>query len=330
MAYITCAISGIKFHTDFFPKLAIPHTEGYYHPIFVAPYESLHHLYTAHCRGQLSSNDSYLLFIAFLHSSGAIAWTCPAACNPNEQRTKVLIENNLAQLIAVLEKSAVIRNPSFSQPSFKVYFDNASLVQIPNWIKAWEDNITKFNRGRVSLTAVEALQKVENRLTRLILGGQPEEKYAGVIASWADKAAEFPAVKKELWKQTICSCFSITKMFNTPLPLLAEIKDYCECNIEAGSIHFHTLSKVLKEGMARHLDYLGGSSLALGYTLLPPEQLSIEEAKTAASMARILAKAPLEEPQRCDYPTSLAHLRAKLAYKAACNKAEEAATKLNL
>ena len=111
-------------------------------------------------------------------------------------------------------------------------------------------------------------------------------------------------------------------MFNTPLALLAEIKDYCECNIEAGSIHFHTLSKVLKEGMARHLDYLGGSSLALGYTLLPPEQATIEQTTTAAAMAKILATAPDKEPLREDYPTSLAHLRAKLAYKVAKNKAE--------
>ena len=42
----------------------------------------------------------------------------------------------------------------------------------------------------------------------------------------------------------------MTKMFNTPLVLLKEIKDYCECNIEAGSIHFHTLIQVLQEGIS--------------------------------------------------------------------------------
>lgn len=325
MARVTCAISGIRFICSYFEELSIPHTEGFIHPIFATSHKQLHYLYSSHCRGQLTSNDSYLLFMAFLHSSGKINWKYPAACNPNEIRTKQLIENNLAQLVAVLAKTDCIKVPSFVQPSFNVTYENSSLAQIPSWIKAWESNIRDFHSGRVDDRTRQALVKVEKRLTYLILSGESPERFAHVIAEWADKAAEFPEHRAEEWKKTIRSCFSINKMFNTPLPLLKEIKDYCECNIEVGSIHFHTLSQVLKEGISRHVDYLGGSSLALGYTLLPTPsgEASEAERKNTAQLVSITSGAPTSEPQQKDYAGSLDFLRAKLAYRVAQQVAQQ-------
>ncbi len=329
MSQITCAISGIKFRCEFCTSLAIPHTEGYYHPIFVAPYSTLHKMYSLHCKGQLTSTDSYLLFIAFLHSSDAIRWKSPAACNPNNHRTKQLVENNLSLLIAVLEKSNVIRHPNFKQPKFKVTFDNNNMLDIPNWIKAWDANIKAFKLGRIDLATQELLQQVENKLSYMILSGEDPIKFSAIIASWADKAAIFPEEHAELWKRTIRSTFSITKMFNTPLVLLKEIKNYCELNIEAGSIHFHTLSKVLSDGIARHSDYLGGSSLALGYTLLSPEEAKNALVKNTAALEVIASKAPEHPPIRADYDSQLSFLRAKLAYRVVLNKAAAAAAASN-
>lgn len=322
MATITCAISGIKFKCSHLESSNISYTEGYFHPIFALPYIQLHHLYTRHCKGELTSNDSYLLFIAFLHSSGKIEWKHPAICNPNEIITKKLIENNLAQLIRVLEQTGIICHPSFKQPSFRVNYENASLKQIPNYIKAWEDNIEDFRTGRANIKEQEDLQKAENKLSYLILSGEKPEKFSHVIASWANQAGEFPTDKAELYMRTIRSCFNTTKMFNTPLALLKEIKEFCETNIEAGSIHFHTLSQVLKEGIHRHIDYLGGSSLALGYTLLPALGVKGKEAelKNTAELATVVANAPTEAPKEKDYPDSLSLLKAKLAYRVATLK----------
>lgn len=325
MARITCAISGIRFDTSFLEGVSIPHTEGYFHPIFALPYRSLHMLYYKHCRGELTSNDSYLLFIAFLHSSDQIAWNHPATLNPNDSRTKKLIENNLSQLIKVIEKSFTIQHPSFQQPSFKVSIENCFLEQIPNWIKAWEDNIYNFNRSIADIKMQESLQVIENKLTYEILSGTRPERYAHIIAEWADKAGNFPPLRAEEWKRTIRSCFNITKMFNTPLTLLKEIKEHCESNIEVGSIHFHALTNVLKEGISRHVDYLGGSSLALGYTFLPTvnggaDKLAKErEQKNEAELLALATSAPEEEPRAEDYPDSLSFLRAKLAYRVASN-----------
>ena len=103
----------------------------------------------------------------------------------------------------------------------------------------------------------------------MLNSGIPLDKLAGIVSEWASQAADFPHDKDDLYRKVIRSCFNATKMFNTPLATIKEVKDFCECNIQAGSVHFHTLSEILKEGIHRHVDYLGGSSLALGYTLLP-------------------------------------------------------------
>lgn len=325
MSRITCSISGLKFTTSYFDSLSLPHTEGYIHPIFAVERQSLYPYYRQHCLGQLSAVDSYLLFLAFLHSSERISWNYPASCNPQHPATRQLIEANLSQLVAVLEKTDLIQHPQFSQPDFKVYYENCTLRQIPNWISAWEDNISYFYSKKADQLDVEALQKLENKLSYHILSGEPPEKFARVIANWGAKAADFPPHVEVLWKETIRSCFSITKMFNTPLPLLKEIKDYIECNIPVGSIHFHAISEVLKEGIARHEDYLGGTSLALGYTLLPTldafgrQVIPSAELKGSAEVATIAAKASEKYPQRADYPDTLAFIKAKLAFRVAAN-----------
>lgn len=320
MSRITCAISGIKFNCDYFEHLAIPHTEGYFHPIFAAPYKVLHHLYSEHTKGKLTSNDSYLLFLAFLHSSDCIHWKRPASCNPNDIRTKRLVESNISQLITVLEKSACIKYPAFHQPHFSITAGSCDLESIPEWIAAWESNIEVFIYGRANQTELEAIQKVENRLERLILSGDSPAKYSGVIADWASKVAEFPPHKTVEWKRIICSCFSTKKMFNTPLAAIKELKDFCECNIEVGSIHFHTLSTVLKEGMCRHVNYLGSSN----YTLLAIGDTGKEadSAKNTAELTIIAESAPDKEPIADDYPNSLEFLRARLAYRVANNSAK--------
>lgn len=331
----TCAISGVRFSISYLDGVTIQHTEGYFHPIFALPYRTLHRLYSQHCKGELTCNDSYLLFCAFLHSTGQINWKHPASLRPTDNQTRAVIENNLAQLIAVIEKSALIQHPGFKQPSFSVSYETSNLQQIPNWIAAWEANIERFKAGLATAREMQTLQEVENKLSHLILSGTKPENMSAIVANWASLAAEFPATKDELYKRTIRSCFSMTKMFSTPLSLLKEIKDYCECNIEVGSIHFHTLSEVLREGISRHHDYLGGSSLARGYTMLPtlrevaPGPDSTEartsrakDIKNEEYLLSLTEGVDLSNPApiESDYPgDTLAYIKAKLAHRIAKN-----------
>ena len=321
MARVTCAISGIHFDVSYLETTHIPHSVGYYHPVFTIPITKLYQLYYQHTRNNLSPTDSYLLFCAFLHNTKQVDWQHPASLNPHEARTKKLIQNNLAQLIKVTEKTSIIQHPSFTQPSFVVSYDNCQLDQIGNWIIAWEENLILFNTKLADQYTRKSLQEIENRLSAMVDTGVPLDKLAGIVADWASQAAEFPHDKDDLYKKVIRSCFNSTKMFNTPLATIKEVKEFCECNIQAGSVHFHTLCEILKEGIHRHVDYLGGSPLALGYTLLPvsgtPSSRAELEVKNQAELLAIAAGAPLEPPVVSEYPDSLSFLKAKLAYRVA-------------
>ncbi|PHQ81761.1 MAG: hypothetical protein COB66_01430 [Coxiella sp. (in: Bacteria)] len=329
MTQVTCAISGLDFQVSAFKDLSIEYKEGYFHPIFAAPYSSLYKLYGSYTKGKLGAIDSYLLFLAFLHSSDQIEWGHPLAIDPKAPSTAKLVANNFSQLIGVLEKTALISYSSFTQPSFRVTFANCALEEIPIWIEAWQDNLESFTYSRAEERERTALAGIERKLQALILAPEIKtELYANVVADWAHKAGEFPAAKVTLYKKTIESCFNTNKMFKTPLPLLKEIKDFCECNIDAGSIYFHTLIKVLQEGIGRHLDYLGGGSSTLGYTLLPSlsDKTKIVESETL--VAEIAKAAPSAIPERRSYGTNIDFIKAKLAYRVKLNKDRAEAARL--
>ena len=317
----TCCISGLLVPVPGIENISIPASAGYYHPIFTLKTKQLYDLYYRHTRNKLSNIDSYLLFCAFLQNTGSIEWRAPATCAPNHPSTISLIQNNLAQLISVTEKTAVIRHPSFVQPKFVVDYGNGSLFQVHNWIAAWQENILDFNLNRATKRQRADLQRVENALDAKLRAGTPIKELPAVVASWAAQAADFPLHKSEQYQRVIRSCFNSSQMFNTPLPLIKEVQEYCYANIEPDSIHFSTLSEILREGASRHLNYLGGSSLALGYTLLDTKQRTVDQKeaslKNEAELLNISASAPTEEPVREDYDNNLAYLKARLAYKVA-------------
>lgn len=330
MANITCAISGLRFSCTYMKGISLDHTLGYFHPIFALPEKELYLLYNKHLKGELTQSESYLTFLAFLHSSDKIDWQHPVTLDPVSSTARKLIDTCFPKLLEAIQQTDAISHPSFQQPAFKVSHTNSSLEQIPSWIAAWLSNIRGFKKGLADDRILRKMQEVENNLSYLLLSGDDLPNFAHVVADWASLTAEFPPDKEELYKKTIRSCFNTTKMFNTPLELLKEIKDYCECNIEAGSIHFHALSNVLKEGIRKNLDYLGGSSLALGYTLLEDSDIATiakgskanaeERLKTSAEVAVIIAKAPATKPTRLEYPDPVAYIKAALAYRIAMNK----------
>jgi hypothetical protein len=331
---VTCAVSGLTLDIAGLEGIAVSSNAGYYHPIFTLDSKTLYKLYYQHSRNKLTPTDSYLLFLAFLQQTNQITWQAPATCKPNEPRTIKLVQNNLAQLISVSEKSAIIKHPSFKQPSFIVSYDNGTLDQVTNWIEAWQENIIKFNVTRATYSQQRDLARIEATLNDALGQGVPLEELPAIVGSWAAQAAEFPVDKDEQYQRVIRSCFNSSKMFNTPLALIKEVQEFCYTNIDAGSIYFHTLCEILKEGASRHVDYLGGSPLALGYTLLDIKATAGKEgeAKTAAELSTIVSKAPQEEPDRNDYTTSLDFLKAKLAYRVATsfNKTTDSNDGLNL
>jgi len=323
---VTCSISGLRLRIAGFKGAALPANSGYFHPIFAADYNQLYSFYYRHCKNSLNPVDSYLLFLAFLNATDQVKWETPAACNPSDSRTIKLVQNNIQQLVSMTERTNAIHLPSFKQPSFIVAADNNLLQQVRNWIVAWEENLERFKKSVATSRRIAEqqyqLHRAEEALAVKLTEGTPLKELPVIVANWASQAADFPPDKAEQYKKVIRSCFNSSKMFNTPMTLIKEVQEYCYSSIEPGSIHFHTLAKILKEGADRHLDYLGGSTLALGYTLLESNasgtsQLAQAELKTQAELAAISSTAPAEKPAESDYSTKLAYLKAKLAYTVA-------------
>ncbi len=318
MARITCAISGISFKCEHVP-MALNHRE-FYHPIFALPQRKLLGLYTTYTKGHLTDIDSYLLFCALLQSTDSVNFAVPASMNKN---TPTIIANNIAQLVRVIWESNAITHPAFKQPGFYIRADTASLSNIHIWIKAWISNIEDFKSGLDRRSEQEKLQAIENKLSKLIFTPEAgQTKLIATVADWADKAAVFPVSKRDAWKLIIRKCYNLNAMFSTPKSELVEIKNYCEENIESGSIHFHTLMKTLRTGIANHNDFLGLSSLEstttdCGYTLI--EETAEDRTKRESILLAIIAKAPDKEPVEKDYSSKLTFIRAKLAYKQAQN-----------
>lgn len=324
MAKVTCAISGVTFTTAYMDFLTVPHSDGYLHPIFALSKKQLHKLYIRHCRNLMVPSDSYLLFCALLHSSNSIEWNYPITAEPTDKQTSIFIENNIKQLVSVLIETDKILHPSFKQPKFRVTYENSSLGQVNSWIKCWRSNIIDFGSEQSNMREYESLKKLTNKLTRLITSGIPPEDMPQLVANWAANAGDFPKDKSLLYRTTIANSFNRAKMFNTPLTLLKEVKEYCQSNIDVGSIHFHRLVQVLDAGIKNHIDYLGGSSETTGYTLLPTSSITKEDKERVAvntdAVKELIASAPATLPVAADYNSSVDFLRAKLAYRAALSK----------
>lgn len=313
MATIVCAISGLKLKVSHMP-MNLDSSIGYYHPIFALPYRKLFGLYSKHCKGELTQTDSYLLFLAFLHATGQVEWKCPASLNPEDIQTDILIENNLRQLITVVELTHSIVTPRFKQPSFSVSKHNCSLSNISLWIRSWKNNIEDFRNNYHATLEHDELVRLEKKLTWYIKSGLDAVQYSAILASWAEKAGDFPVEITEKWKKIIRSCYNQEKMFSYTPAELKELKTYIEENIEPGSIHFHELYSTIKTGIANHHDFLGLRE-AVGYALIP-----LDDDKNEKELNIIRAQAPKEEPKRLDYPSDLEFLKARLKFRAASFK----------
>lgn len=339
---LTCAISGIEINLPaHFTNVKVSHKEGYFHPVFALPMNQLRGLYSKHCKGGLTPTESYLAFLATLHQSSKVIWETTCCADPNSPVTIKIIENNFSQLMRVITLTDAIRNPRFKQPSLRITLRNNDLSAIRGFIAAWADNIDDFNMCRAEDKEEETLKKAENALSYLLLSGTPLKECSLAIAEWADKAAGFPEHKAVEWKRIIRTCFNAEKIFKTPLADIKEVKEYCESNIEVGSIHYHSLITTLKGGIQRHVNYLGMGEL--NFSLLPSlDDLSPESAKIVRdnwkevitsgenkivrnhgsqisegdkTVAKILASPDVAFPREEHFVNKADYIKAKLAYR---------------
>lgn len=328
MSKITCAISGITYQCEHVPLVLIDRECA--HPIFYTSQVRLLRLYKKYTSNHLTPTDSYLLFLAILHSTDNISFATACTLDPSAAQTTQIIASNIHQLIDVIWQTNAIVHPSFKQPSYIIRASNSDLKNIHNWIKAWKRNIELFKIGEATAREAEQLTKIENKLLLIIRRGIDDITLSSCVAEWASKAAAFPPEHNTLWKKTIRSCFNPKIMFNTPRALIQEIKNYCEDNILIGSSHFHTLTQVLKEGYKNHIDYLGNATLesmgslsssATTFTLCKGEE-STEE----ANLNYAVEEAPTSSPVRNNYSSLTEFIKARSKYMLATSLAATSIT----
>lgn len=316
MSKVICGISNIPFTCEHVP-MTLSHRE-LNHPIFYLSQRKLLGLASKYHKGELSNVDSYLLFLALLDSTDSVRWNVQAVCTSS---TESIIASNIHELLAVIHATNAIRHPKFKQPKYVVTGATADLSNIQLWIRAWRANITEFKDRSASVDDMQALVVAEKKLSYLLLSAeelQGKPKLAAAVASWASKIGAFPRAKDEAWQRIIRQCYNLSAMFSTPKEELLELKEYCEENIEAGSIHFHCLLTTLRTGIANHNDFLGLPAFSTGtkgdFTLL-----SSDNSKKEAAVLAVIHSAPKDKPVRGDYDTLAKFIKASLAYRAAEN-----------
>jgi hypothetical protein len=301
---INCPISGITYTCSH-----IPVSMSQVHPIFTLPYPSLIRLYTANFHSDTTTpTDQYLTFLAILNSIEALNWRVPCTLKPSSPITSKLIANNIAQLIAVVERTNAITIASFEQPGYAITSDNSNLEDIDAYIAAWQYNIDNHHHAYRQDKLDKKVSEVELKLQYLINSGE-ELLTAVKIAEWAHLTATFPNDSIERYKLIIRSCYNANKMFSYKVTEIEEVRDYCYASILPGSIYMHKLIEVLQHGIELNRNYLG-------YTIL--------DTNTPSDLDIILATAPTAPPRAEDYPDKMALLKAKIKYSIALSEAKNA------
>ena len=303
MAKLLCPISGIRYSCEHLPL----HTT-YIHPIFSVPYKRLLPLYQKDIAGHLTPTDNYLLFLAYLNTIDALEWRTACSLVPTAADTQALVYNNMAQLLAVLEKTVAITIPSFKQPGFIIDAATADLANIHVYIEAWQKNIYNLETGYKQERINRKLKEVEDKLQYLIMAGE-DQLSANKLAVWADLAGTFPSVQREQFQKIIRSCYNQDKMFALKLSSIEEVKDFCLENIMPGSIYLHKLVETLNNGIELNKSYLG-------YTILDTTAIGSQESE---EIAILVAKAPEKKPEPEDYTSRIEYIKAKLRYQVAAS-----------
>lgn len=327
MAKILCGISGIEYTCEHFP-VYLTRRETY-HPVFSIPPKKLWKYLPKWQAGELTTTDSYLLFLAFLNATDKIHWDFP--CKRTEN-TDSIVAQNMESLAAAV--SEIFSLPEAAQelfPQYVVTGETATLGNVKLLIQGWHSAYEDFKNGLREERLSSDLRKKEIVLEKLIKSVHiPPEKYAHILGEWAEIAGNFPQfpiahpIQKinvpisVYWKELIQKCYNMVSLIQYPAADLKELLDHCEENIDVGSIYSYQLFSTLRDGMGRINDFFGIGDLGLSATnpgfQIISETGNAQHAVEKANLDILKATAPTSEPRRIDYPSELAYIRAKMKW----------------
>ena len=314
MAKFLCAISGIEVEVSYLPLYLS--SREYAHPIFFIPQRKLMGLYSKFQSGALGEIESYLLYLAYFHSTGKVEWRTTASFIP--KKTPQIVASNMESLVRVVECMNAIRVPSFQVPSFVCTQGTKDLENSKHWISAWSTSLDEFKRGIMRRVIKDETLRIEEKLQRLLLDPNTHPtRYASHLANWAALAADFPHYIADFWKEIIRKSVNEKAIWEIEKVDLDELIEYLEENLELDSTYAISLMRLLREGKEKQIAYLGMGdldswNLDMPFVILESSQ-SIEDANLIAA----IKLAPDHEPKRAEYPTEFEFQRARIRWLAA-------------
>lgn len=319
-----CAISGLSYNVEFFPGTLDSKSTPVLHPVFNLPPKKLLGYLGKWSSGELTSTDSYLLFLAILNSSELVEFRVPVK---RTEHTDAIVYNNMEGLAKIVYKLISVSNPHVTFPSYSVSPDTCTLSNIKYWIENWNESYDSFLAGYKKEDASRRAHSKEAALERLIRNPhKPVSDYSRQLAEWASIAGSFPTYNTispfsmlpvtmgDYWKAIISKVSKEESIYQVPKVDLEDLLEHCEQNIPVGSLFSHSLFKLLRHALEKHKSFLGFGDqdlISTSYTLLS-SSTSVE----AANLKNLIDLAPDHAPKREEYPTDFAFFRAKMRYEA--------------
>ena len=324
---ILCGISGIEFSCDHFPGTFYAREAE--HPVFSIPQRKLLTYIKKWAGGELTSTDSYLLFLAVLKSTDLVTFRVPCIRTPE---TDMIIAQNMEALMKTAVKLNTLTNPEEVFNHVVISLDSRTLVDVGFWVKNWDDQFADFKSGYInahdSRIAIDKLTTRQNALARMIKNPHKNiSNYATQVADWAAVAGSFPEFQmfnpftklnttlSDYWRTIIIRCAKSEYLFTIPEKDLTELIEHCEENIPIGSIFSNALFKLLRAAKEKKDNFLGLGDMDLGTTTY--RILQADEGEEASQLKAIIDSAPEEEPRREQYPNMFQFIRAKSRWEQA-------------
>lgn len=315
MAKILCSKSGLEYSVQYFPISFHNDKHQLHHPVFDAPLPKLWKYFPKWQAGELTDVDSYLLFLAILHSTDLVEFRTSAIRTPH---TVSIVQSNMESLYDTVGKILAVKNPRFTLPRFVISHDTRTLDNVKYWLQAWDAAYLDFKNGLKEQELRSKLQRREAALERLIKNPAIKpERYAHLLAAWADEASEFPQFNitirntqttlAEYWKDIICKCYRQESVIQIPKSDIQELLEHCEEHIDLGSIFSYQLLTLLREALQTIDGFFGNSETTF-------QILSDDESVGTSNLQLLIETAPVEKPRRIDYPSEFAFLKEKMKW----------------
>ena len=370
MAIFICAYSGLEVKTSHFPLYLSARTNTTAtHPIFHAPQKTLLSYAGKWSNRELSSHETYLLFLALLNSTELVHFRVPAQFTSRELLeteygasytnlgTDAITNANMEFLMRTIVGMNRITAP-LTFPQIIITPETCSLWNAKHWIESWDAVLKDYAEGSRKSAIREEFKNRELALARLIKSSfRKPESYATLLADWTDDVVGFPT-------------FMVTNLTGEQIPLNSYYKDIIihaargefhkinkpdlfemmDCifdsmdfslekseNTGAGSIHSFTLFQILKETKKHFQTFVDCSRPAvvkrpIGETWRFAEEgeEETEETEFAPGLQKLIAETPKEKPEQVNFSSRVEYIKAKIKWDAAQTATNRLSGKNNL